>query len=151
MNYGTVSWVSEWWMYVLNNLVPLFYPKFPCVDPDPQSSWIRIQIRIPKAPEYGSRSGSTKLLHTDPDPDPHHRLRPIEFQVLTKYRSDLEGWNARTVHSVASPHNIFTWLNCRLWAGDMFHVVDLFRKKYIAGAQLKITLSNLCNEDTFLS
>jgi hypothetical protein len=30
-----------------------------------------------------------------------------------------------------------TWLNCRLCAGDMFHVVDLFRKKYMAGAQLQ--------------
>ncbi len=30
-----------------------------------------------------------------------------------------------------------TWLNWRLWAGVRIHVVDLFRKKYMAGAQLK--------------
>ena len=47
------SWVSEWWIFVLK-FTPflLFYPIFTCVDPDPQSKWIRIQ--------YGS--GSTTLL-----------------------------------------------------------------------------------------
>ena len=46
----------EWWIYVQNlHLCRYFiiYPIFTCVDPDPY--W-----------EYGSGSGSTKLLNTDP-------------------------------------------------------------------------------------
>ena len=47
-----VSWVSEWWIFVFNlTLLPLIYLILTCVDPDcsrdtdpdPQSSWIRIQ------------------------------------------------------------------------------------------------------------
>ena len=50
-----VSWESEWWIFVLNvqilHLLPLIYPIFTCLDPNPYL-------------EY--ESGSTKLLNMDP-------------------------------------------------------------------------------------